>query len=410
MKVLVALLVCSLAANATYLFVRGFPSSPASPPPSAATAPASAVSPAAQRDAIAALFDPARTDAATLQGHLDAAGFPPEVVRAVAMVQVQQDYKRRQLAVIHGVETPPFWKTSSGFGMEGVLSPEQERELNALRREREARLRELSGGAFFPEELDSVTAEQRWGPIPAEKIAAVRRIEGDYGELQRELLGGRPPFNLPAAELEKLALLNRERRADIASVLTPEELFEYDLRQGPTASRLRSQLAAFQPTEEEFRALFKVQFALDQASGRDVAYAGVMYTSSADRDADRAAQLAQMKPLLPPERFAEFEFATDNRNGTLARIANRFGVSSASAREVATIRDATSQEMLNLRRNTSLDKTERDARLAELTQSAAARVSGALGPAAYRAYLENGGAWLNPPSVSTSRPTTPPAP
>ncbi len=78
------------------------------------------------------------------------------------------------------------------------------------------------------------------------------------------MVGDRWPLSLPAADREKLALLNRERRADLERVLTPEELFEYDLRQGPTAMRLRSQLAAFQPTEEEYRAIFTVQHALDR--------------------------------------------------------------------------------------------------------------------------------------------------
>ncbi len=404
MKVLVVLLACSLAANAAYLIVRGSSSSRPAPTSALATASTPALTPEAEREALAALFDPTRTDAAALKVRLEAAGFPPEVARAAALAQVRHEYAERQRAAVGDVSPAPFWQTASGLFPQENLNPEQKRALTALQRERDARLRALAGNALDSELIDDVTTQQRWGPIPAEKIAAVRRIEGDYSELQREVVGDRWPLSLPAADREKLALLNRERRADLERVLTPEELFEYDLRQGPTAMRLRSQLAAFQPTEEEYRAIFTVQHALDRASGRDETYSGVIIMSSSDRDTDRAAQLEQMKAVLSPERFAEYEFATTSTNTMLVRITQRFGLSTATAREVASIRDATSEETTALRRDTSLAPAERDAQIAQLSRTAVERVSRALGPDAYSAYLENGGSWLTVSPRPASRP------
>ncbi len=409
MKVLIILLVCSLAANAAYLIVRGLPSSSSAPTPPAATAPETSLSSDAQRKAVATFFDPKRTDAATFKAELEAAGFPPEIARAAARAQVQFEFDERRRAIVGDMPAPPFWKTTIALTFESGIEAEKERALNALGRERDARIREITDGQESTDQLDEYGTLQRWGPLSQDKITAIQRIEGDYSELQRELIAGRSPLNLPAAEQEKIALLNRERRADLERVLSPEELFEYDLRRSPTTVRLRSQLSAFKPTEEEFRTLFRVQFERDTASGRDAAFAGITFLGATDREADRATQLEQAKGLLSPERYAEYEFATDSRNTTLARIASRFGLSHAAAREVAAIRDSASSEMLSLRRDTAKAPDERDAQLAALTRAAAERVVGVLGPDAYRAYLENGGSWLNPSSASVSRPA-PPAP
>jgi hypothetical protein len=126
--------------------------------------------------------------------------------------------------------------------------------------------------------------------------------------------------------------------------------------------------------------------------------------SSSDRDTDRAAQLEQMRAVLSPERFAEYEFATTSTNSMLARIAQRFGLSTATAREVASIRDTTAEETTALRRDTSLGPAERDAQIAQLSRAAVERVSRALGPDAYNAYLENGGSWLTVSPRPASRP------
>jgi hypothetical protein len=306
--------------------------------------------------------------------------------------------------VIGEIETPPFWKTTTTLSPTSNLTPEQQRELALLRKERDLRMKDLIAGSVEAGAAESIAARQRWGPVPAEKVAAVHRIEADYAELRREIVANRSPLNLPAAEMEKLALLNRERRADIERTLTPDELFEYDLRQSPTASQLRSQLSSFRPTEDEFRAIFRVQHALDTASGRFAAYAGSMTISSSDRDETREAQLTHLKSILPPERYADFEFATNSANSSLARVANRFRVPLSSAREVATIRDATLKEIAKVREDSSNPPAVRDARTAELTLAAAERVSGALGPDAYRAYLENGGSWLTPRLPAAQRP------
>jgi len=86
------------------------------------------------------------------------------------------------------------------------------------------------------------------------------------------------------AEPDDLALLTEEtvrrvaaseaqQRAEIAALLSAQELENLDLRKSATAERLRQELRGFQSTEAEFRQLFRVRRAYeplgDQSDVRD---------------------------------------------------------------------------------------------------------------------------------------------
>jgi hypothetical protein len=85
--------------------------------------------------------------------------------------------------------------------------------------------------------------------------------------------------------------------------MTPEELHVYDLRNGAGAQRLRNHLGAFQPTEAEFLAMYP---AFNAAPSADA----VRPTQPISRDVRQAQQAAfdaEVRRVLGPERFAEFE-------------------------------------------------------------------------------------------------------
>jgi hypothetical protein len=408
MKVLILLLVCSLAANAAYLLTKRAVPADADALAEAASSAAANPSAETERQAVDALFDPDRTDPKSLAAQLEAAGYPPEIARVFAAAQVQHDIRQRQQALVNSVEPAPFWQTTASPFSSPVSDPEKERQVNALRRELAERLKELTGNNPVPEDLSPYSHEQRWGPIPAEKIAAAQKIDSDYAELRRELLAGRNAAILTTDDQEKIALLNREHRADIEAVLTPEEIFERNLRQSPTASRLRSQLAPFSPSEEEYRAIFRIQYDLDAAGGRDAAYAGVIYITSGDREAERSQLIERVKPVLGEERFADFEFATDSSNTRLVRLTNRLGLPLDAAREVVAARDNVNQVIGRLRSDASLPAAERDAIIADLSRATTQKLVGTLGERGYEAYLENGGGWATqivPPTQRSSPPS-----
>ena len=87
----------------------------------------------------------------------------------------------------------------------------------------------------------------------------------------------------------------------LATILTPEEIDEYELRMSETAERLRAGLVGFNPTEEEFREIFRLQRQFDEK----FAHAG------SDGEAAKVAEQEQLdqeiKSKLEPERLADYE-------------------------------------------------------------------------------------------------------
>jgi len=56
-----------------------------------------------------------------------------------------------------------------------------------------------------------------------------------------------------------LRRIEKQRESELAQVLKPEELEEYQLSHSSTANSMRAQMTVFQPSEEEFRKIFRLE-------------------------------------------------------------------------------------------------------------------------------------------------------
>ena len=70
---------------------------------------------------------------------------------------------------------------------------------------------------------------RRYGDLPREKIDQLQRIEEDYNELRNQVNTAAKGLILPE-DREKLALLETEKRADFAKILSPQELEDFLIR------------------------------------------------------------------------------------------------------------------------------------------------------------------------------------
>jgi hypothetical protein len=276
MKISALVLCASLAANAALFAAFAFKSSSvpgtAARTTFAARADASGLTTtknsesAAEADTASSDNLPAATwstlqnsDLATLVARLRAAGFPPNVIRRVVADQLALEYTKRYSDLLKQLFDRPFWKDSSG----GSFDPKILSAFRAATKEYTDQLKSLVGEDPAADNSASTSQKQRYGDLPKAKIEQLQAIEADYNELTMQVRNDAHGLMLPE-DNAKLALLDKEKLADFAKVLTPQELEEYNLRSSTTASQMRSTLATFNPTEAEFRALFKFQSALDE--------------------------------------------------------------------------------------------------------------------------------------------------
>ena len=358
--------------------VRHFhPDTPKAPPPSAAK------SVAVKRPKLWTALH--TEDAATLIARLRQAGFPPNVIRALVTAEITARYDTQLRALQDTDPTVPFWKLPASYYMSGDKRLE---EINRLYRERSKALRDVFKDEFFASTDTSVAQRRQFGDLPLSKIDALQRVEDDYNEMIAAVRAEAKGIILPE-DREKLALLNREKRADLASILTAQELENYELRTSQSANLLRSRLAAFEPTEAEFRALFQAQLALNEKF-----QAGFTGIDQQTREAHQNAYHDQLRALLGDKRYAEYVRETSSDYQQLTRLVQRENLPRETPQVTYDLRNAIAAESNLIFDNAGLSLDAKRDALKQLAQNARNRILATLGPGAGPEYVRISDQWL----------------
>ena len=244
-----------------------------------------------------------------------------------------------------------------------------------------------------------LTVEQRrqYGPLPPAKIKQAERIIADYAEMERAARAAMNGVILPE-DREKLSLLEREKRADLAALLTPQELEDYDVRNSAITSRLRPTLALFKVTEAEFREIYQVQQAftdrVDLVTSRLARMTVDERTAFMQQRPIAQAELdAQMRAALGDRRFVEFVRSGDRDYQQLVRLAERENLPAQTATRVYDYRDQVVPESIRISNDSSLSQDQKMAALQSLVQNARAQLVTMLGQTAGESYAKSA-TWL----------------
>jgi len=401
MKLPVALLVASLAVNAAVLTLYLKPSSgaplagspaaaalaekSAGPTASGASVPSAASDAAIQTAQLAKSWAELQTgDLNTLVARLKAAGFSTSMIRAIVFAQVNEQFAARRKELAGNQTEQPFWKNQRS----AMMDPKIMTALRDLGKEQMALMKSLLGPDGVPGS-DEMNAWQRrqFGNLTPEKLTQLQSINTDYSELQQEIMQKANGVMLPE-DREKLAYLEKEKLADIAKTLTPQEFEEFQLRSSNTANQLRGQLGSFNTTEAEFRALYKAAAAIEEK------YRTAGTRNPSDYQSRQADMLAQAKAVLTPERFAAYNLATDPQSRQVSSLVARLELPPATTQQVVSLQQDFQNRQRALMTNRELTPANRTAQQAALLQEATAKLSTTLTPRGLEAYKQNGGQWL----------------
>jgi hypothetical protein len=239
-----------------------------------------------------------------------------------------------------------------------------------------------------------------------QRLYAIRRLFRDYDDKRSEIFASAVVYNI---DRDKIAALEKAQHDAIARVLTPQELENFDLRNSNTARQLRYDLGAFNPTEAEFRTLFRLRQPFDEQFSNS--FSGVMPPSQeAMRQRSDAQRLLneQIKAALGPERGAEYQRTTDYNYRQTSLIVARLELPPETTNSVFAVQQDLQQRARDTMMNRSLAPDARTQQLAELQQEATAKLTPLLGGASgFEAYKQYGGSWmqmLQPRPPPTPRP------
>jgi hypothetical protein len=318
----------------------------------------------------------ATKDPAALAARLRAAGSPEKFVLRVIVAEHERAFAERHRS--------DYWRLENPGDPAEIVARRQ--------REREERMAfERLIGDEAASELMAEWMEMQFGRLPAEKRARVYALQRDYEELRQPL---QDPFSsgMPSAETrEKLLLLEKEMRADLAKILTAEEFQEHELRWSPTAQSLRTQLVGFNATEAEYRALFALRRPIDEQ------FHPLSMSTPEAGEQRRAAEQAlgwRIAALLGPERYADYQQAMRPEHRQLNQLVARLELPLSAAAQVAAVQTDVQRRVSLTRNDRALAPAEREARLRALAEEAQAKITAALGRRGYEGYQLHGGNWL----------------
>lgn len=411
MKPIVALLLCaSLAANALW-WTRRADDSARKPEPAIAAAdnPTGAPETEISREsspayALAHAVVPLKWadlpvgDLQALADFLRERGVPPHIVRGIIAHYVDEEYNEKRKALSAQSSPAGYWENSSNSGPEAMAL---RAELRNLARERNDRLNALVGQVepvFDPQFLSYI--RQRYGNLPTSKVMDLQAIERDYNELQSQVRQASQGVLL-AEDREALALIEQERRKDLMAILTPEEYEEFEFRSSNTGSQLRRNLDMMQPTEEEFRTIFRLQRPFDEKYLSSSAPRTP--TAFAERQAAERELIAAVKAALGPERGADYEKSRDYSFVHAHSVAKNLGLPKETGDRLWTLQREGMQKFGTVATDASASPAERGRLQLEYVQSLRTAIAAEIGAENLPSYEQGGGGWLRSLEMSANR-------
>jgi hypothetical protein len=351
------------------------PASRATPPVAAAVAPAVTAAPVVGTVGMPAATLWSRLHAGDLgefNRRLRAAGFSPREVRALLAMAINDEIQARREALLGRPEDTPYWK----YPALSATDPERRAQLDEISREARAlNYQYLGGPVSLAEDEDLLNfAKRRYGNLPLEKLQQITELQHDFEEMQMQGIGARRDEASARAFMEAMRALEREHFAEVAQLLTPAELEQYELRNN--AGGLRMRLATFRPTEEEFKALYALEKQRTTGTAPD-------------------QLLAQAEAALGAGRFAEYTMTmTSDGTGQLGRLMARLELPLTTITTINTVRDDLSARALVLTNDPALTAAQRESRFAMLAQEADEKLTSTLGQRGYEAYKDLKGDWI----------------
>lgn len=382
------LLTASLLGNAALAYAALSGSQRVAEEAAASVAAAEAAKQAAARPAGPPPVDPQTwagletADLTALAGRLREAGFPKDVIRAIVSGQLYEQFAARRRALDPNAANRPFWK-------DYTMDPKVQLALNRLYYEQEKALRAILGPDARPSDpLTLARQRARFGSLPPEKLEAARVLaeELEIKQAEQSLADG----IMTSADYNQR---QRELRTALASLLSPAELEEYDLRNSNTGQSMRRELASFNATEEEFRAIYKLRQPFDEKYSYEN---GLPSQAAMNERATAQKQLtSDIQALLSPERAAEYERAIDFNYQRTAQLVARLELPPETATTLFNTQKEFEKRRSEIYRTNGSDAAARNQQLATLQQEAIAQVTQVLGSASrVEAYKPYGGQWI----------------
>ncbi|MBC8009542.1 MAG: hypothetical protein H7067_05555 [Burkholderiales bacterium] len=326
------------------------------------------------------------SDLHAMRAALEASGLTADDAKAVIRTRIRE----RQAAARQAIDQRRSPQEEVWWYQDEQARNQFEEQRRADRKVLGDELTQTLAAVFGPEpakpDADPVHRQAQF--LPESKRLAVSRILQDYEAMQREAR----PRNYNGATLpsddEKRAFIDAERRQDLAAILSPEEMRDYDLRHSSTANDLRWRMTAMKPTLDEYEAIYEVQAELT----RDYDNRGSGEKPPGFWEKRQEAEQAGFEKLrqqLGEDRFIDYALSNDYQARQVDLVIERFALPRETARDLWRLRQAAGEQGKAIHDDTKLTRDEKIARLAVVAQESRRAVDQVLTPEARAELKQN---------------------
>jgi hypothetical protein len=339
-------------------------------------------------------------DYKTYIARLRAIGCPEQTIRDIIIADLDK-VMAPQLQAIYGRRKElKYWHSEEEELANEVDPRDITRQERALEKQKRDILRELVNADLTRERMKQKGQEdyleRRLGFIDEDKRSALRDVLEKFDEAEqslrtKELDEGEA---LTAGERAALAQLRRERDAELARLLNPQERAQYELWLSPTANTVRRALYGLNAGEDEFLAIYQARKTFDDTWGAQ----DPLLLDAEGRAQHERARLEleeNLRRRLGDKRYAEYKRGEDEDFHQMNLVVTRYKLPRETAAEVYGMKKVVSDFRQQVRVDASLTSAQREAALKAMTEETEATVKTMLGDRAFRFYLRAGaGQWM----------------
>jgi hypothetical protein len=300
-------------------------------------------------------------------------GCPEQTLRDIILADVNKLYAPRYAALAESAPELAWW---GQFNKKRPVRPELATQLRALNDEKKALLERLLGTltgierAWLETGAASVREQNTFAFLPEAKQSAVQDLMSRYQALRER--GETEWAGLTTDEREAKENALRDARArELAALLTPEELREFDLRYSPTSETLREQFGKANLTEAEFRQLYTLRSEFEK-------------NVPEPKPEDWKRLESEQAAALGPDRFADVQRQNDAMWGALQSMAGERGLTASAMEQAYAIEQEYSGKLVQAVGGMFADPQQDPQPLRAIAAEMDARLAAALGPEAAR--------------------------
>lgn len=192
---------------------------------------------------------------------------------------------------------------------------------------------------------------------------------------------------LNGSGLNRLAEIEKALDAEVAKLLSPAEMEEYRLRRSETAMRLTSQLEALEPSEQEFREIYKLRSQIEDELGVSQ---GGMLSSAANAKLEEG-----LKNLLGDSRYSDYELSQNYGYKKIYGVATLNGFGKDAATYVFNLKKESENQTKAVRMDSSLTPEQRAASLLSIRRVTEKAVRTVFDGEAFQSFHSQTSYWLN---------------